>query len=206
DAPCVAKGRIGERTDHIDLTWLSPAERAALRRQLDRLRASRAAQESSSSEASENRKLEASCGLIATVGAARTSREDEVRYRVDPNIWDLPQFAFIPYDQLVSDYLAWLSTRTERGGAASSATIKAARDTLGSFRKALVAEDQPLVASSISARSYDCWVRHLLGGGLAVRADQTEERSIDRPSARIQAPAQERGQDRPAHRGAQGLQ
>ena len=180
----MAKGRIGERTDHIDLSWLSPAERAALRRQLDRLRASRAAQESASSEASENRKLEASCGLIATVGAARTSREDEVRNRVDPNIWDLPQFAFIPYDQLVSDYLAWLSTRTERGGPASSATIKAARDTLGSFRKALVAEDQPLVASSISARSYDCWVKHLLAADLPYAQIRLKNgRLIDHPRA-----------------------
>jgi len=92
-----------ERTDHIDLSWLSPAERAALRRELDRLRASKAARESASPEAGENRRLEAPYGLIAGAGAARTSREDEVRYRVDPNIWDLPQFASISYDQLVSE-------------------------------------------------------------------------------------------------------
>ena len=98
-----AKARSGERADQIDLSWLSPAERAALRRQLNRLRASKAAQESPSSEAGENRRLEASYGLIAVAGAARTSREDEVRYRVGPNIWDLPQCASIPYDQLVSD-------------------------------------------------------------------------------------------------------
>jgi site-specific recombinase XerD len=85
---------------------------------------------------------------------------------VDPNIWDLPQFASMPYDQLVSDYLGWLSTRTERGGPASSASIRAARDTLGSFRKALVVESEPLVAASISAKNYDARVKHLLAADL----------------------------------------
>jgi len=89
-----------------------------------------------------------------------------VRYRVDPNIWDLPQCASIPDDQLVSDYLGWLSTRTERGGPASPASVKAARDTLESFRKALVADGEPLLASSISARNYDGWVKHLLAADL----------------------------------------
>jgi len=110
-----------------------------------------------------------------------------VRYRVDPNIWDLPQFASISYDQLVSDYLGWLGTRTERGGPTSSATIKPARDTLGSFRKALIIEREPLVASSVSARNYDAWVKHPVGGGPAIRADQAEERAADRASARKQA-------------------
>ena len=50
-----ATARSGERADQIDLSWLSPAERAALRRQLNRLRASKAAQESSSSEAGESK-------------------------------------------------------------------------------------------------------------------------------------------------------
>jgi hypothetical protein len=68
-----------------------------------------------------------------------------VRYRVDPTIWDLPQFAEIPFDQLVNDYLLWLETRTERGGPAAHATIKAARATLKSFRKALVVDTEPLV-------------------------------------------------------------
>jgi hypothetical protein len=153
----VPKTGSAERAEEIDLSWLSPAERAALRRQLSRLRASKAAKEGASPEegGGEGGGLEAICGLIATAGAARTSREDEVRYRVDPNIWDLPQFASMPYDQLVSDYLGWLSTRTERGGPASSASVRAARDTLGSFRKALVVESEPLVASSISAKNYD---------------------------------------------------
>jgi hypothetical protein len=79
DALRAAKARSGERADQIDLSWLWPAERAALRRQLNRLRASKAAQKSPSSEAGENRRLEASYGLIAVAGAARPSREDEVR-------------------------------------------------------------------------------------------------------------------------------
>ena len=53
---------------------------------------------------------------MSAAKSAGTSREDEVRYRVDPSIWDLPQFAATPFDQLVTDYLTWLRTRTERGG------------------------------------------------------------------------------------------
>src|SRR5207248_3998403 len=101
--PGAATNRPGEQTDQIDVSWLSRAERVALRRELNRLRASKAV--SPSSAPVEARTLEGSCGLIAPAGAARTSRGGEVRYRVDPNIWDLPQFASIPYDQLVSDYL-----------------------------------------------------------------------------------------------------
>src|SRR5207253_1086228 len=117
-------------------TRISSAERGALRRELHRLRLRRATPATASAEAGQDEGLEGadpSYGLIASAGAARTSREDEVRYRVDPNIWDLPQFASISYDQLVSDYLGWLRARTERGGLASSASIKAARDTLASF-------------------------------------------------------------------------
>lgn len=146
-SPGAKKTRHEEQGD-LDLSWLSVAERAVLRRELNRRRAS-----SGSSAASESSAFEASCGLIVSARAARTSREDEVRYRVDPNIWDLPQFASMPYDQLVSEYLAWLSARTERGGPASADTIWSARDTLGSFRKGLVAEGEPLVASSISAKN-----------------------------------------------------
>ena len=72
----------------------------------------------------------------------------------------------MPYDQLVSEYLAWLGARTERGGPASADTIRSARDTLGSFRKALVAEGQQPLASSISARNYHAWVKDLLAGDL----------------------------------------
>src|SRR5215467_5225960 len=140
--------RRREHPEHIDVSWLSPAEHAELRRQLRRLRAAKAGQLDADSEACHVQTRGPTCDLISSAGAARTSREDEVRYRVDPNIWDLPQFASMPYDQLVSDYLGWLSTRTERGGPASSATVRASRDTLGSFRKALVAEGEPLLASS----------------------------------------------------------
>ena len=98
-----------------------------------RPRSARSASAAGSAEAGQDEGLEGlegtdrSYGLIASAGAARTSREDEVRYRVDPNIWDLPQFASFSYDQLVSDYLGWLSTRTERGGPASSATARSVR-------------------------------------------------------------------------------
>src|SRR4051812_26220781 len=84
------------RADAIDVSRLSPAEQASLRRQLDRLHPN------SPHEASKPPSLDAACGLIRTAGAARTSREDEVRYRVDPDIWDLPQFASTPFDQLVT--------------------------------------------------------------------------------------------------------
>jgi site-specific recombinase XerD len=107
-----------------------------------------------------------------------------VRYRVDPDIWDLPQFASIPYDQLVSEYLGWLSTRTERGGPASPASITAARNTLGSFRKALVVEGEPLLTSSISAKNYDAWVRHLLTADLPYAQIRLKNgRLIDHPRA-----------------------
>jgi site-specific recombinase XerD len=112
-----------------------------------------------------------------------------VRYRVDPNIWDRPQFASIPYDQLVSDYLVWLSTRTERGGPASPASITAARHTLGSFRKALVANGEPLLASSISARNYDGWVKHLLAADLPYTPIRLKNgRSMDHPRASRRQP------------------
>jgi hypothetical protein len=112
-----------------------------------------------------------------------------VRYRVDPNIWDLPQFASMPYDQLMSDYLAWLSARTERGGPASADTIRSARDTLGSFGKALVAEGEPLVASSISARNSDAWVKHLLAGDLPYAQIRLKSvRLIDHPRASRRQP------------------
>jgi site-specific recombinase XerD len=188
DAPVAVQGKRGERAEAIDVSWLSPAEKATLRRQLDRLRAGRAAR-NAGSQVGKPPTLDAACGLIAVTGAARTSREDEVRYRVDPNIWDLPQFAFIPFDQLVSDYLGWLSTRTERGGPASPASIKAARDTLGSFRKALVVEGQPLVASSISARNYDAWVKHLLAADLPYAQIRLKSgRLIDHPQASRRRP------------------
>jgi site-specific recombinase XerD len=189
DAPGVAKARRTERTDQIDLSWLSRAERAALRRDLNRLRASRSSNKTACSEAGEDRGLEGSCGLIAAAGAARTSRGDEVRYRVDPNIWDLPQFALMPYDQLVSEYVSWLSTRTERGGPASPAAIKAARHTLESFRKALAADGEQLVASSISARNYDGWVKHLLAADLPYTPIRLKNgRLMDHPRASRRQP------------------
>jgi site-specific recombinase XerD len=82
----------------------------------------------------------------------------------------------------VSDYLGWLNTRTERGGPASSATIRSARDTLGSFRKALVAESEQLVGSSIGAKNYDAWIKHLLAGDLPhAQIRLTNGRLIDYP-------------------------
>ena len=188
-APRAPKKGPGESTEQIDLSWLSSAERGALRRELHRLRLSRATPATGSAEAGQDEGLEwadRSYGLIASAGAARTSREDEVRYRVDPNIWDLPQFASFWYDQLVSDYLGWLGTRTERGGPALVGHVKAARNTLGSFRKASIVEGEPLLASSVSAGtrtpgSSTC------GRRPAIRADQAEERAADRPSARKQA-------------------
>jgi site-specific recombinase XerD len=191
-APRVPKKRPVESTDQIDLSWLSSAERGALRRELHRLRLSRATPATASAEAGQDEGLEwvdTSYGLIASAGAARTSREDEVRYRVDPNIWDLPQFASISYDQLVSDYLGWLGTRTERGGPTSSATIKAARDTLGSFRKALIVEGEPLVASSVSARNYDAWIKHLLAADLPYAQIRLKNgRLIEHPRASRREP------------------
>ena len=79
----VPKTRRAEDTDQIDVSRLSGAERAALRRQLDRLQASRVAPFGTSTESGDDRSLDADYGLIAAAGAARTSREDEVRYRVD---------------------------------------------------------------------------------------------------------------------------
>jgi site-specific recombinase XerD len=84
----------------------------------------------------------------------------------------------------VNDYLGWLQTRTERGGLASPATVRAAAATLKSFRKALVADGEPLVASSISARSYDSWVKHLLAADLPYeRIRLRNGRLIDHPLA-----------------------
>ncbi|MDQ3811856.1 MAG: hypothetical protein M3336_16360, partial [Chloroflexota bacterium] len=112
-----------------------------------------------------------------------------MRYRVDPNVWDLPQFASIPYDQLASEYLGWLGTRTERGGPASLAAIKAARHTLDSFRKALVADGEPLVASSISARNYDGWVKHLQAADLPYTPIKLKNgRLMDHPRASRRQP------------------
>src|SRR5207248_5369699 len=98
-SPGAATNMPGEQTDQVDVSLAFARRAHCLRRELNRLRASKAV--SPSSAPGETRTLEGSCGLIAPAGAARTSRGDEVRYRVDPNIWDLPQFASIPYDQLV---------------------------------------------------------------------------------------------------------
>ena len=177
----------GDGPEQIDLSWLSAGERDALRRELNRLRASKAA--SPSGAARKAVLLESSYGLIGGAGAARTSREDKVRYRVDPNIWDLPQFSSMPYDQLMSEYLVWLGTRTERGGPASAAAIKAARHTLDSFRKALVADGEPLEAASISAKNYDSWVKHLLAADLPYTPIRLKNgRLIDHPRASRRQP------------------
>lgn len=159
----------GSIAPEVTLATLSAEQLGDLQRQIARLQASRAATTTAASATQQPSAVEPAvpgCDVMGLAEYARTSREDEVRYRVDPTIWDLPQFSEIPFDQLVNDYLLWLETRTERGGPAADATIKAARATLKSFRKALVADSEPLVAASISARSYDSWVRHLLSADL----------------------------------------
>jgi len=114
----------------LNLAALSADELGDLQRQITRLQASRTTMVfDSAQEPVSLVPVVPRCDVIAAAVHARTSREDEVRYRVDPNIWDLPQFAEIAFDQLVNDYLLWLETRTERGGPAADATIKAARAT-----------------------------------------------------------------------------
>ena len=169
----------------LNLAALSADELGDLQRQITRLQASRTTMVfDSAQEPVSLVPVVPRCDVIAAAVHARTSREDEVRYRVDPNIWDLPQFAEIAFDQLVNDYLLWLETRTERGGPAADATIKAARATLKSFRKALVADSEPLVVASISARSYDSWVRHLLTADLPYEQIRLRNgKLIDHPCA-----------------------
>jgi len=83
----------------------------------------------------------------------------------------------------------WLGTRTERGGPASAAAIKAARHTLNSFRKALAADGEPLEASSISAKNYDGWVKHLLAADLAYTQIRLKNgRLMDHPRASSRQP------------------
>jgi site-specific recombinase XerD len=83
----------------------------------------------------------------------------------------------------------WLRTRTERRGPASPAAIKAARHTLDSFRKALVADGEPLIASSISAKNYDGWIKHLLAADLLYTPIRLKNgRLMDHPRASRRQP------------------